>query len=126
VVPVPGFQPGGLKGGLQKAFQESLGVEIDLGDSTIATATVFHNAFFDMSDPLGAAPPQIGGCLPGQFPTDTLGGDRGNQPKGAQPCGVPRFPPGTIGPDRSGGGGQGADSNSSRRVQNAFEVRSQG
>jgi TonB family protein len=126
VVPVPGFQPGGLKGGLQKAFQESLGVELDLGKATIATATVFHNAFFDMSDPLGAAPPQVGGCLPGQFPTDTIGGDRGNQPKSAQPCGVPRFPPGTIGPDRSGGGGQGADSNSSRRVQNAFEVRSQG
>jgi hypothetical protein len=126
VVPVPGFQPGGLKGGLQKAFQESLGVEVDLGAATIATATVFHNAFLDMSDPLGAAPAEIGGCIPGQFPSDTLGGDRVTQPTNAQPCGVARFPPGTIGPDRSGGGGQGADSNNGRRVQNAFEIRTGG
>jgi hypothetical protein len=126
VVPVPGFQPGGLRGGLQKAFQESLGFELDLDKATIATATVFHNAFYDMSDPLGAAPPTISGCIPGQFPTDTLSGDRGSQPPNAQQCGVARFPPGTIGPDRSGGGGQGADSNNNRRVQNAFEVRSAG
>jgi TonB-dependent Receptor Plug Domain len=127
VVPVPGFQPGGLKGGLQKAVQESTGFEMNLGAATIATLTVFHNAFFDMSDPLGAEPATLGGCIPGAFPGDTLAGDRGSQPgQNAQPCGVPRFQPGTVGPDRSGGGGQGADSNGGRRVQNAFEVRSEG
>src|SRR4029079_990961 len=36
VVPVPGFQTGGLKGGLQKAVQESTGLEVDLGRSEIA------------------------------------------------------------------------------------------
>ncbi|HSO35182.1 MAG TPA: energy transducer TonB [Labilithrix sp.] len=126
VVPVPGFQPGGLKGGLQKAVQESTGLEFDLGKATILTTTVFHNAFFAMSDPLGAEPATIGGCIPGAFPGDTLAGDRGSQPNNGSPCGVPRFPAGTVGPDRSGGGGQGADSNGGRRVQNAFEVRSEG
>jgi hypothetical protein len=126
VIPVPGFQPGGLKGGLQKAWQESMGVEVDVAEATIATATVFHNAFYDMSDPLGVAPPQIGGCPPGTFPTQTIAGDRGSQPFSTSPCGIPRFPPGTIGPDRSGGGGQAADSNTGRRVQSAFEIRSRG
>ena len=65
----PGFQPGGLRGGLQQAIQESIGLEIELGEATIATATVFHNAFFDMSDPLGAVEPIVSGCAPGQFPT---------------------------------------------------------
>ena len=128
VVPVPGFQPGGLRGGLQEAVQESTGVEWDLGNATIATATVFHNAFYDMSDPLGSADPTISGCAPGTFPTDTIGGDRGGAVNGnnAQTCGIPRFVPGTVGPDRSGGGGNGADSNNGRRVQSAFEVRSDG
>src|SRR5690606_38281348 len=102
VVPVPGFQPGGLRGGLQKAYQEALGVETDLGEGLTATGTVFHNAFFDMSDPLGASPPQISGCPPGAFPTDSIAGDRGRIGGGSgrgSTCGVPRFPPGTIGPD---------------------------
>jgi len=126
VVPVPGLQPGGLAGGLQRAIQESMGVEVDLGDATTVTGTVFHNAFFDMSDPLGAVVPQINGCPPGAFPTDTIGGDRGTQPDNPTLCGVPRFPPGTIGPDRSGGGGQGADSRGGERAANAFEVRTLG
>lgn len=126
VIPVPGFQPGGIRGGLQKAWQESVGVEVDVAEATVATATVFHNAFYDMSDPLGVAAQQIGGCPPGTFPVDTIAGDRGVQPGNTSPCGIPRFPPGTIGPDRSGGGGQGADSNTGRRVQSAFEIRTQG
>jgi hypothetical protein len=126
VVPVPGFQPGGLRGGLQKAYQESLGVEVDLGGATTATATVFHNAFFDMSDPLGATPPDLGGCVPGQYPADSIGGDRGRQPQNPSPCGTEKFKPGTIGPDRSGGGGQAADSAGGNRTANAFEVRSTG
>jgi hypothetical protein len=126
VVPVPGIQPGGLRGGLQQAIQESMGVEIDLGDATTLTSTVFHNAFFDMSDPLGAVETQITGCAPGAFPGDTLAGDRGDQPDNPVLCGVPRFPPGTIGSDRTGGGGQGADSRFGQRSANAFEVRTMG
>jgi hypothetical protein len=104
-----------------------MGVEVDVAEATIATATVFHNAFYDMSDPLGVAPQMLGGCPPGAFPTGSLAGDRGSQPGGgASTCGTPRFPPGTIGPDRSGGGGQAADSNTGRRVQNAFEIRTGG
>jgi TonB family protein len=128
VVPVPGFQPGGLRGGLQKAYQESLGLEADLFEGTTGTLTVFHNAFADMSDPLGAREPIANGCPPGTFPTDTLAGDRGAF--GANTftplCGQPRFPPGTIGPDRSGGGGQAADSRGTQQAANAFEVRTRG
>lgn len=126
VVPVPGIQPGGLGRGLQRAIQESFGVETILGDGMIATATVFQNAFLDMSDPLGSLEPAQNGCPPGTFPAETLAGDRGAQPEGnATFCG-PRFTPGTLGPDRSGGGGQGADSNAGRRAADAFTVRTMG
>jgi len=40
-------------------------------------------------------------------------------------CGL-RFIPGTLGPDRAGGGGQGADSNAGRRAADAFMVRTMG
>jgi hypothetical protein len=127
VVPVPGFQPGGLRGGLQRSFQQSFGVEVDVGDQTVATASAFHNAFFDMSDPLGAATAEVAGCPPGAFPADSIAGDRGSQPVGNPTlCGVPRFPAGTIGPDRSGGGGQGADSRGDQRAARLFEARSSG
>jgi TonB family protein len=132
VVPVPGFQPGGLRGGLQKAYQESVGFEADLFEATTGTISVFHNAFADMSDPLGSREPTLTGCPPGTFPTDTIAGDRGRVDPNGQgggggtPCGVARFPPGTIGPDRSGGGGQAADSRSSQQAANAFEVRTKG
>ncbi len=127
VIPVPGFQPGGLKGGLQRALQESMGVEIDLGQATTATASVFHNGFFNLSDALSVTPPTVSGCAPGTFPTDSIAGDRLNQPMGnGGRCGVPRFPVGTIGPDRSGGGGQGADSTGGAQQAQAFAVRSTG
>jgi hypothetical protein len=125
VVPLPGFQPGGLRGGLQTSAQESLGVEWELGDGMTATATVFQNAFFDMSDPLGTRGPEISGCPPGSFPDDTLAGDRGTQPTGNGLCG-PRFVPGRLGPDRSGGGGQAAEGRDSAAVAQAFEVRTLG
>jgi hypothetical protein len=125
VVPLPGFQPGGLAGGLQKALQESAGIELDLGSATTLTATVFQNAFFDMSDPLGSSEPLPAGCAPGQYPTDSIGGDRGDQPDEPSYCG-PRFDQGTLGPDRSGGGGQAADSRGGRRAGEAFEVRTMG
>jgi len=53
VIPVPGLTPGKLQGGLQSAWQTSAGVELDLPDDIGLTATVFHNAFFRMSDVLG-------------------------------------------------------------------------
>jgi hypothetical protein len=53
VVPIPGLTPAGLSGGLQSSWQTSAGIEWDLPDATTATATVFHNAFFNMSDALG-------------------------------------------------------------------------
>ena len=55
VVPVPGLLPGTLANGLQTSFQTSAGVEADLPESFTGTATVFHNAFFRMTDALGAS-----------------------------------------------------------------------
>jgi hypothetical protein len=127
VLPVPGFQPGGLPGGLQTSVQESTGLELDLGGATTATATVFHNAFYDLSDALSVLQPTTGGCAPGTFPADTIAGDRGTQPTGTGGgCGANRFPPGTLGPDRSGGGGQAASSTSATNAANAFAVRANG
>lgn len=126
VVPVPGFQPAGLRGGLQRSVQESLGFEFDLGAGTTASATVFQNAFFNMSDPLGATEPELSGCAPGAYPTDSIGPDFGARWDGNAPYCGPRFPPGTLGPDRSGGGGQAADSRGGRRIAGAFEVRTTG
>ena len=126
VVPVPGFQPGGLRGGLQRSIQESLGLELLLGRGTTLTMSAFHNTFFDMSDPLGALPQDSQGCPPGAFPTDSLGGDNGGMQLGWTPYCGPRFPAGTVGPDRSGGGGQGASGRGEERAVEVFEVRSRG
>jgi len=126
VVPLPGFQPSGLRGGLQRALQESFGIEADLGNATSASLTLFQNAFFDMSDPLGATEPRVGGCPPGAFPVDTLAGDRLTQATTAPPCRA-RFPSGTLGPDNSGGGGQASTGGGNgARVLQAFEVRTMG
>ncbi|MEI9949387.1 MAG: TonB-dependent receptor [Pseudomonadota bacterium] len=128
VVPVPGFQPGGLRGGLQLAVQQSAGVDYDLGDATNFTATVFHNGFFNMSDPIGATRREAGGCAPGTFPSDSLAGDRGSDPipGRAGTCGTPPFPQGTLGEDRSGGSGQGADAGGTSSAANALAARTNG
>jgi hypothetical protein len=125
VVPVPGFQPGGLRGGLQRALQESAGLEFDLGENTTLTTTAFHNAFFNMNDPLGTTEPIFSGCPPGSFPTGSIAGDRGGQPMGAGSC-LRRIEPGKIGPDRSGGPGDGADSPGAEARANAVLVRTMG
>jgi hypothetical protein len=125
VIPVPGFQPAGLSGGLQRALQESFGAEVDLGSGMTATATVFHNAFFNLSDALSVTAPDISGCQPGQFPSNTISGDPGVQPGGTGRCG-PRFPAGTIGSDRAGGGGQGAQSAGDVQQAQAFATRATG
>ena len=53
VVPIPGLTPGNLQGGLQSTVQTSAGIEVDLPEATTATATLFHNAFYNMNDALG-------------------------------------------------------------------------
>jgi hypothetical protein len=125
VVPVPGFQPGGLHGGLQTAVQESVGIDVDLDPNTIATATLFHNGFLNMSDPLSVQQPQAAGCPPGLFPVTSLAGDRGSQPTGNVRCAVSKFPKGKVGvlgPDP----GEGADSTGAANAAAAFEARSMG
>jgi TonB family protein len=54
-VPVPALAIAHLAGGLQSTIQTSGGVEVDLPFATTASATLFHNAFFNMSDALGAS-----------------------------------------------------------------------
>jgi hypothetical protein len=54
VVPVPGFKPS-LAGGLQSAVQHSAGVSFPLPADFSASATVFQNLFFNMTDLLGLA-----------------------------------------------------------------------
>jgi TonB family protein len=54
VVPIPGLVPGRLSGGLQTSLQTSAGIEWDVFESTTASATLFHSAFFNMNDALGA------------------------------------------------------------------------
>lgn len=49
-IPIPGFQPAGLKGGLQRSLQSSAGVEWKLPEDFVAQATLFQNAYFNTSD----------------------------------------------------------------------------
>ncbi len=55
LAPVPGLTPATLANGLQTSFQSSAGAELTLPASITATATLFHNAFFNMSDDLGTS-----------------------------------------------------------------------
>lgn len=55
VVPVSGFEIGGLPGGLQRSMQSSAGVEYRLPDAMKLSVSVFHNAFFNMTDILSLA-----------------------------------------------------------------------
>jgi TonB family protein len=54
-LPVPGITPAQLSGGLQRSVQSSAGAEIDLDEATMLRATLFHNAFFAMSDAIGTS-----------------------------------------------------------------------
>jgi TonB family protein len=49
---VPGAVVGGLEGGLQESMQSSAGVEVELPDDFSASATVFQNAYFKLTDPI--------------------------------------------------------------------------
>ncbi len=55
VLPIPGLTPAKLENGLQRSFQTSAGVEVDVADATTASLTLFYNAFFDMTDALGSS-----------------------------------------------------------------------
>ncbi len=63
VVPIPGLVPGNLQGGLQTGLQTSAGVEMDLPEAITATATVFDNLFFNMTDALGTSTSDLGANL---------------------------------------------------------------
>lgn len=65
VVPVPGLTPATLQDGLQRAVQASSGAEVDLPDETTLTASVFHNAFYNMTDALSSISAIQGGLLTG-------------------------------------------------------------
>jgi hypothetical protein len=54
-----------------------------------------------------------------------LAGDRGLATGGGATC-TPRFPAGTIGPDRTGGGGQGFEDSGTKNAVQALEVRTRG
>lgn len=54
-VPVAGFEIGGLPGGLQRSVQSSAGAKYRLPDGMRFGLTVFHNAFFNMTDVLSLA-----------------------------------------------------------------------
>ena len=54
LVALPGIAVGGVRGGLQRSVQQSLSAEVDLPLHFDARATVFQNAFFNMTDPLAA------------------------------------------------------------------------
>ncbi|HEY3500634.1 MAG TPA: TonB-dependent receptor, partial [Polyangiaceae bacterium] len=55
VVPIPGLQIDPLEGGLQTSLQSSAGVEWRLPSEWTGTLTLFHNAFFNLTDFLGTS-----------------------------------------------------------------------
>lgn len=55
VVPIPGIGIAGLRGGLQRTYQSSVGVEHDFEAIGTASLTAFHNHFYNMNDILGAS-----------------------------------------------------------------------
>jgi TonB family protein len=72
-LPVPGASLAQLHGGLQRSAQASAGVEADLPLAFTASATLFYDAFFNLSDPIGVG----GASQPATvIPTLKLLGDR--------------------------------------------------
>ena len=103
-----------------------MGVEWELGAATTATATVFHNAFFNMSDALGVTQPSPTGCLPGIVPERHARRRSGRQPTVAAAA-RRASRRGTVGPDCSGGGGQAAERHATRSTTvQALEARTNG
>lgn len=52
-IPVPAIGVAGLRGGLQRAFQSSLGVEADTPLASTTTVSVFRNHFLGVGDAIG-------------------------------------------------------------------------
>ena len=52
IAPIPGFQIGGIRGGLQRSLQVASGVEAKLPWDVKGTLTVFNNVFLNMTDQL--------------------------------------------------------------------------
>ena len=50
---VPAAQVLSLRGGLQRSVQASSGVEVDLANDLVGSATVYDNVFINLNDPLG-------------------------------------------------------------------------
>ena len=58
-IALPAVSVARLEGGLQRSAQTSAGVEIDFPSDFSGTATVFHQAFYDLNDALGTAQVQL-------------------------------------------------------------------
>lgn len=58
-IALPAVSIARLEGRLQRSAQTSAGVEVDLPSDFSTTATVFHQAFYDLNDALGTAQVQI-------------------------------------------------------------------
>lgn len=58
-IALPAVSIARLEGGLQRSAQTSAGVEIELPSDITGTATVFHQAFYDLNDALGTAQVQL-------------------------------------------------------------------
>ncbi len=58
-VALPAITVARLQGGLQRSFQTSAGVEVDLPEDFSASATLFHNAFYNLNDALGTAQTEL-------------------------------------------------------------------
>ena len=58
-IALPAVSVARLEGGLQRSAQTSAGVEVDLPSDFTTTATVFHQAFYDLNDALGTAQVQL-------------------------------------------------------------------
>jgi hypothetical protein len=58
-IALPAVSIARLEGGLQRSAHTSAGVELDLPSDITSTATVFHQAFYDLNDALGTAQVQI-------------------------------------------------------------------
>jgi hypothetical protein len=54
-ITLPGITLANLAGGLQRAVQTSAGIETDLPSDFSGSATLFHNAFYNLNDGLGTA-----------------------------------------------------------------------
>jgi TonB family protein len=58
-VALPAITVANLEGGIQRSFQTSAGVDADVPWDVTMSASVFHNAFYDLNDALGTAQTEL-------------------------------------------------------------------